>query len=152
MKTLRPFLPVLLLLFVGSGCAALIYEIVWFQLLQLAIGSSTVSMGVLLASWHWQVHEARTPAQAEQAPWTPDLLVLDYHLDGGLTGLDALARLRERYGALPAVMLTADRDAALRQRLLEAGVSVLYKPLKPLALRQLIQHHMAAREAASTPA
>ena len=63
-----------------------------------------------------------------------------------------LARLRERYGALPAVVLTADRDAALRQRLLEAGVSVLYKPLKPLALRQLIQHHMAAREAASTPA
>ena len=31
----RPLLPVLLLLFVGSGCAALIYEIVWFQLLQL---------------------------------------------------------------------------------------------------------------------
>ena len=29
------FLPVLLLLFVGSGCAALIYEIVWFQLLEL---------------------------------------------------------------------------------------------------------------------
>ena len=26
---------VLLLLFMGSGCAALIYEIVWFQLLQL---------------------------------------------------------------------------------------------------------------------
>ena len=32
------FLPVLLLLFVGSGCAALIYEIVWFQLIQLVIG------------------------------------------------------------------------------------------------------------------
>ena len=28
------FLPVLLVLFVGSGCAALIYEIVWFQLLR----------------------------------------------------------------------------------------------------------------------
>ena len=43
------FLPLLLLLFVGSGCAALIYEIVWFQLLQLVIGSSAVSLGVLLA-------------------------------------------------------------------------------------------------------
>jgi spermidine synthase len=48
---LRPFLPWLLLLFVGSGCAALIYEIVWFQLLQLAIGSSAVSLGVLLATF-----------------------------------------------------------------------------------------------------
>ena len=42
------WLPALLLLFVGSGCAALIYEIVWFQLLQLSIGSSAVSLGVLL--------------------------------------------------------------------------------------------------------
>jgi len=48
---LRPFLPLLLLLFVGSGFAALIYEIVWFQLLQLAIGSSAVSLGVLLATF-----------------------------------------------------------------------------------------------------
>ncbi len=45
------FLPVLLLLFAGSGCAALIYEIVWFQLLQLVIGSSAVSLGVLLATF-----------------------------------------------------------------------------------------------------
>jgi spermidine synthase len=38
-------------LFAGSGCSALIYEIVWFQLLQLAIGSTAVSMGVLLATF-----------------------------------------------------------------------------------------------------
>jgi spermidine synthase len=42
------WLPALLLLFIGSGCAALIYEVVWFQLLQLNIGSSTVSLSVLL--------------------------------------------------------------------------------------------------------
>ena len=47
----RRLLPVLLLLFVGSGCAALIYEIVWFQLLQLVIGSSAVSLGVLLGTF-----------------------------------------------------------------------------------------------------
>ncbi|MBZ5498311.1 MAG: fused MFS/spermidine synthase [Acidobacteriia bacterium] len=45
------FLPLLLLLFVGSGCSALIYEIVWFQLLQLVIGSSAVSLGVLLGTF-----------------------------------------------------------------------------------------------------
>jgi spermidine synthase len=47
----RQFLPVLLLLFVGSGCAALIYEIVWFQLLQFVIGSTAVSLGVLLGTF-----------------------------------------------------------------------------------------------------
>jgi len=44
-------LPALLLLFVCSGCAALIYEVVWFQLLELVIGSSAVSMGVLLGTF-----------------------------------------------------------------------------------------------------
>jgi spermidine synthase len=43
--------PLLLLLFVGSGCSALIYEIVWFQLLELVIGSSAISLGVLLATF-----------------------------------------------------------------------------------------------------
>jgi spermidine synthase len=44
-------MPALLLLFVASGCAALIYEVVWFQLLQLVIGSSAVSLAVLLGTF-----------------------------------------------------------------------------------------------------
>src|ERR1035441_6897298 len=47
----RRFLPALLLLFAASGCSALIYEIVWYQLLQLVIGSTAVSLGVLLATF-----------------------------------------------------------------------------------------------------
>ena len=45
------FLPLLLVLFFGSGCAALIYEIVWFQLLQFVIGSSAISLAVLLGTF-----------------------------------------------------------------------------------------------------
>jgi spermidine synthase len=45
------YLPLLLILFAGSGCSALIYEIVWYQLLQLIIGSSAISLGVLLATF-----------------------------------------------------------------------------------------------------
>ena len=45
------FLPLLVLLFVGSGAAALIYEIVWLQLLSLIVGSSAVSMAVLLGTF-----------------------------------------------------------------------------------------------------
>jgi spermidine synthase len=44
-------LPLILLLFIGSGAAALIYEIVWFQMLTLVLGSSAVSVGVLLATF-----------------------------------------------------------------------------------------------------
>jgi spermidine synthase len=48
---LRYLFAIPLLLLAGSGCAALIYEIVWFQLLQLVIGSSAVSLGLLLAAY-----------------------------------------------------------------------------------------------------
>jgi spermidine synthase len=50
-QSTEQWLPVLLLLFVGSGCAALIYEIVWFQMLELFVGSSSVSIGVLLGTF-----------------------------------------------------------------------------------------------------
>ncbi len=45
------YIPVLIVLFAASGCSALIYEIVWYQLLQLVIGSTAVSLGVLLATF-----------------------------------------------------------------------------------------------------
>ncbi len=45
------YLPILLILFAGSGCSALIYEVAWYQVLQLALGSTAVSLGVLLATF-----------------------------------------------------------------------------------------------------
>ncbi len=41
----------LLALFAAGGCAALIYEVVWVQLLSLTIGASALSLGVLLATY-----------------------------------------------------------------------------------------------------
>ncbi|HEV2957876.1 MAG TPA: fused MFS/spermidine synthase [Xanthobacteraceae bacterium] len=45
------FYPVVLCFFVGSGLAALVYEIVWFQLLELVIGSTAASLAVLLGTF-----------------------------------------------------------------------------------------------------
>src|SRR3954447_9261519 len=45
------YLSPMLLLFIGSGCAALIYEIVWFQVLQLVVGASAISLAVLLGTF-----------------------------------------------------------------------------------------------------
>jgi len=44
-------LPLMLLLFIGSGAAALIYEIVWLQSLSLIVGSSSISMAVVLGTF-----------------------------------------------------------------------------------------------------
>ncbi|MFB3118853.1 MAG: hypothetical protein ACE1ZP_08795, partial [Myxococcota bacterium] len=47
----RRYTPLLLLFFVASGCAALIYEVVWFHLLRLVIGASAVSLTIVLTSY-----------------------------------------------------------------------------------------------------
>lgn len=39
------------LLFFASGCAALIYEMVWFYLVQLVVGASSISVAVLLSAF-----------------------------------------------------------------------------------------------------
>jgi spermidine synthase len=44
-------MPRLLLLFFASGCAALIYETVWFYLVQLVVGASSISVAVLLCAF-----------------------------------------------------------------------------------------------------
>jgi spermidine synthase len=44
-------LSVMLLLFAASGCAALIYQVVWLERLSLALGSSAASLGVVLATF-----------------------------------------------------------------------------------------------------
>ncbi len=41
----------LLILFFFSGCAALIYETVWFYLVQLVVGASSISVAVLLCAF-----------------------------------------------------------------------------------------------------
>jgi spermidine synthase len=64
-------LPLLLLLFIGSGCAALIYEIVWFQLLELVIGSSAVSLGVLLGTF--------MGGMCIGSPWLPRIISARWH-------------------------------------------------------------------------
>lgn len=48
---IRRYLPLLLALFVVSGLCALVYEVIWFQLLQNVVGSTAVSLGVLLATF-----------------------------------------------------------------------------------------------------
>jgi len=93
MKRASPswFYPTLLLLFAGSGCAALIYEIVWFQLLQLVIGSSAVSLGVLLGSFMGGMCLGSIAlAKVVPAPWHPLRVYASLELGIGLLGLLAL--------------------------------------------------------------
>jgi CheY-like chemotaxis protein len=98
------------------------------------------AMRALLEGWHCEVLPARSldEARALLAASTPELLLLDYHLDGGLTGLALREQLGAAVQALPCVVITADHDPAIRADVEAAGCHVLYKPLKPLALKSVM--------------
>lgn len=69
----------------------------------------------------------------------PALLLVDYHLDDKVTGLDVISALRESAGSeFPAAILTADHSVEVSELVRNAGHALLHKPIKPAALRALI--------------
>ncbi|HRA37723.1 MAG TPA: hybrid sensor histidine kinase/response regulator, partial [Pseudomonadota bacterium] len=110
-------------------------------------------MAALLSGWRCEILSARTAGEAEaavaHAGAAPDILLLDYHLDGALTGLDLRERLVRVLGELPCVIITADHGEAVRAAVAAAGCHLLHKPLKPLALKSLMARLLAARPRAA---
>lgn len=69
----------------------------------------------------------------------PDIVISDYRLAGGQTGLDVIGAARERFGTdLPALMVTGDTDPKTIDALAGAGIPVLHKPLEIAALQKMI--------------
>ncbi|NVK43549.1 MAG: PAS domain S-box protein [Oceanospirillaceae bacterium] len=111
--------------------------------------SVLISMQALLQQWGCEACVARDLAGAEavvadlDAP--PDLVLADYHLDWGCSGLDVIQALRQRCGSdLPAAMITADRSAETLRQFRELGLPVLAKPVRPGKLRALLMHLVSA--------
>jgi PAS domain S-box-containing protein len=98
------------------------------------------AMQALLEGWNLTVLAARSGSDAMRMALAqpPDLLLLDYHLDGAETGLLVRARLAQALGERPAVIITADHGEGVRLATAAAGAHLLHKPLKPLALRALL--------------
>lgn len=72
-----------------------------------------------------------------------DVVILDYHLDGGETGLELLNDLRAIDIDGPALLISADHAAELRNAAREAGCELLHKPIRPLALRSVLRRLLA---------
>ncbi|MCI0468051.1 MAG: PAS-domain containing protein [Beijerinckiaceae bacterium] len=69
----------------------------------------------------------------------PDVVLVDYHLGLPVTGLEVLASLRRCWDAsVPAALITADRSEAVRRLAGNAACAILYKPVRPAALRSYL--------------
>ncbi len=76
-----------------------------------------------------------------------DLWIFDYHLDAGDDGVALQQRLSQRFGVVPCMILSADQTGAVRTAAQEAGLPLLMKPLRPLALKSMLDRMLAARGA-----
>ena len=100
------------------------------------------AMEALLADWGAQVMVARTSDEALALNSKPDLMLVDYHLDHGETGINVVRQLREHWQqAVPGILNTANRHDGVRDEAREAGLLYLPKPLKPAALKRLLRQH-----------
>jgi CheY-like chemotaxis protein/anti-sigma regulatory factor (Ser/Thr protein kinase) len=71
----------------------------------------------------------------------PDLIVSDYHLPGGKTGIEVIERLRRAFSAkIPAFLVSGDTSPELLRQARASGYHLLHKPVAPMALRAMVAH------------
>ncbi|MGD8511049.1 MAG: PAS domain-containing protein, partial [Gammaproteobacteria bacterium] len=80
-------------------------------------------------------------ATVDERSRCPDVLLVDYHLDDGDNGLSTMAAMRERYGEIPGIVITADHGDDVRSAARSMGYNVLRKPVRPAALRAIISQY-----------
>ena len=106
------------------------------------------AMQTLLSRWGADVRLARDLDDVAEIladpAFAPAIILADYHLDGGVLGVEAVARVRHaRRGDVPAILITADRTEATSQAALDSRCEILHKPVRPAELRALMQHLLA---------
>lgn len=98
------------------------------------------AMTALLVDWGATVVVARSGKEAQRHLEPPDLMLVDYHLDFGETGIDVVKQLRATWQRdIPGILNTANRQDGVRDEAREAGLFYLPKPLKPAALKRLLK-------------
>jgi signal transduction histidine kinase/CheY-like chemotaxis protein len=114
-------------------------------------------MGGILRSWGCTVVAGDTPeaalAKVSNAAREPDLIISDYRLAHGTTGIDAIQRLREAFDAeIPAFLISGDTAPERLRDASENGLHLLHKPVPPMRLRAMVNQLLRARPAAIAPA
>ncbi len=105
-------------------------------------------MGALLGNWQCQITTALSleDARLALADRIPDIILADYQLDDDLNGLDAMDSLRRNYGhGIPGILITGYLGEEVRDDAVNRGYHILYKPVKPAALRALVNKLMKKR-------
>ncbi len=100
-----------------------------------------MAMRSLLESWGVNVHSAANSAQAlaQLAAHAIDLALVDFSLGEAQSGLDLITLMQQLKPGLHCVLVSAERDPELPARAAAVGITLLKKPIRPAALRALLE-------------
>ena len=110
-------------------------------------------MGGLFRSWGYRLLVAGTDDEAlagvANRDSLPDLIVSDYHLPGGKTGIEVIEGLRRTLSAkIPAFLVSGDTSPELLRQARASGYHLLHKPVDPMTLRAMVSHVLREQQAA----
>ena len=103
-------------------------------------GAGVLSFDGVADCLTWVEHGAGDAAAA------PDLLIVDYRLESGHTGIEVITALRERFAAaLPAIVVTGSLMSSHEKEAQQHDFHLLIKPVVPNKLRAMISFKLGMR-------
>ena len=114
-------------------------------------------MSGLLASWGCRVttFASAGAALAGASTWAgrrPDLIIADYSLPEGHSGLDLIAALHGVFGAeIHAFLVSGDTSPDRLREVRGSGFHLLHKPVSPMALRAMLVRYLKTGETSTAP-
>jgi CheY-like chemotaxis protein len=79
----------------------------------------------------------------------PDLIISDYRLPEGRTGIEAIARVRSEFGvSIPAFLVSGDTHSEPLRRARASGYHLLHKPVDPMTLRAMVDRMLRQKQLA----
>jgi signal transduction histidine kinase/CheY-like chemotaxis protein len=95
----------------------------------------------LLRSWGCRVMSGDTAVVVinNLGACPPDLIISDYRLSDGKTGIEAIAQVRNEFGrAIPAFLISGDTHSDSLHQARANGLHLLHKPVDPMGLRAMV--------------
>ena len=95
------------------------------------------AVGAILHKWGYHVirYDGRSELDVKQIP---DVILMDYHLDHGKTGVELYQELRDLWGDIPIAFLSAESAEVISAEM-GRTVPILTKPIRAAKLRALLR-------------
>ena len=108
-----------------------------------------VGYQMLFESWGYDVVAASSAAEAlgmlQRGGRSPDIIIADYRLKDGQTGVGAIRSIQKEFGpTIPAILVTGDTGAERLREAAASGLPILHKPVNGGQLRDLLVRCLAA--------